>query len=179
MPSPCTRPRFKQKKQPQQTETLSPPTKMSLPSQRKFNLNANKANPAVSGGLRRSNAQHRKREDLVPLMFDPAQALTFDQSSNSWKKQEFRQDPLNQLTIRPGAETTRNKDKGKRPANMNAWSTKSGGVCSTTTITTSKSSSLNPTSASSSAQLAGPTRERGKIETDPSKVRWPLIGVRR
>ncbi|GLB03210.1 hypothetical protein AtubIFM57258_007787 [Aspergillus tubingensis] len=153
---------------------------MSLPSQRKFKLNANKANPAVSGGLRRSNAQHRKHQDLVPLMFDPAQALTFDQSSNSWKRQEFKQDPLNELTIRPGAEQSRNKDKGKRPANMNAWSAKCGGVCSTTTTMSSKSStSLNPGSVSSSGQLAGPTRERGKIETDPSKVRWPLIGVRR
>ncbi|BCS00932.1 uncharacterized protein AKAW2_51273A [Aspergillus luchuensis] len=147
MPSPCSRPRFRQKKQPQQTETLTPPTEMSLPSQRKFNLNANKANPA---------------------------------SSNSWKRQEFKQDPLNELTIRPGAEQSRNKDKGKRPANMNAWSAKCGGVCSTTTTMASKSStSLNPGSVSSSGQLAGPTRERGKIETDPSKVRWPLIGVRR
>ncbi|GKZ20798.1 hypothetical protein AbraIFM66951_003100 [Aspergillus brasiliensis] len=153
---------------------------MSLPSQRKFNLNANKTNPAVSGGLRRSNAQHRKREDLVPLMFDPAQALTFDQSSNSWKRQEFEQDPINQLTYRPDATaaTNRNKDKGKRPANMNAWSAKCGGDRSTTTTASKSSSSLNPATASSS-QLAGPTRERGKIETDPRKVRWPLIGVKR
>ncbi|RAL05906.1 uncharacterized protein BO80DRAFT_421108 [Aspergillus ibericus CBS 121593] len=130
---------------------------MSLPFQRTANTNTGAGfhtNSAVSGGLKRSNAFSRKREEKNPLI-DRQQPLRSDPSMsrepNSWTKYGRKED------IRPDM----TRDKGKRPEGLRA-----GAPASSSTQKLANS-------------YADPSPKRGGIETNPQNVRWPFLGKMR
>ncbi|PYI06544.1 hypothetical protein BO78DRAFT_397022 [Aspergillus sclerotiicarbonarius CBS 121057] len=127
---------------------------MSLPSQRKFNTNTGpgfNSSPAVSGGLKRSNALFRKREERNPLI-DRQQTLTFNppmsKESTCWNKHDRKEN------LRPDM----NRDKGKRPENYGVGTFAS------------------PSTKKHANSYANPSPKRGGVETDARKVRWPFLG---
>ncbi|OOF97904.1 hypothetical protein ASPCADRAFT_504948 [Aspergillus carbonarius ITEM 5010] len=119
-----------------------------MSSQSQFNISTGpgfNANPAVSGGLKRSNALFRKREERNPLI-DRQQPLTFNSptstKSTSWNKYDRKENYHPNMS----------RDKGKRPENYTACAF------------------FNPSTKKHADSTANSSHKRGGVKSDPSKL---------